>query len=168
MTMTTASPKRRRLVKATVGVALAGISFSLIETGVADAAVSPPLNVTVSNVAGPAINIDWDTPTTGDPVTYYRLIIDNTSTPLSPDFVTFVPSAQTAYTDFAVTPLTTYNITVESNDDSSAAPTTVVPRRRPGLRSNVRGRHGRLSALLTRSSASSIEIGRVVSRGSTS
>lgn len=129
MTITAEGRLRPRLVKVAAGLVLVGSASGLMASGVAHAAVAPPINVTVTNVPGPpqAINIDWDTgttppapPATLTPTTYYRVRVDNPATAVI-DFETFVPATQTEVRNIAVLPATLYNITVEANDENSFA-----------------------------------------------
>lgn len=128
MTITAEGRTRPRLVKLAAGLTLAGSAFTLIGAEVGAQTpppVSPPLNLTATNIAGPGINIDWDAPTTGSPPTYYQVTIDNESTALDPDLDTFVPATQTHYLGYATTPSTEYTITVESNDENTFAAATI-------------------------------------------
>jgi hypothetical protein len=108
-------------VKLAAGVTLAGSALGIMGTGVAEAAVGPPLNVTAVEVPtadGPTLNIDWDAPTAGDPVTYYEVLIDAGNNG-SIDASLLTPSIQTSFSGFAAAPGTTYSIRVEANDENT-------------------------------------------------
>ena len=118
---------RHRLVKAVAGLALAGSAVGLITTGVAEAQVAPPLNVTATNVAGPpqAINIDWDTgsqpptpPAVLTPTTYWVIRITPDGGPTTQ---LFTAANVTEVNGVAVLPSTHYTIEVEANDATTVA-----------------------------------------------